>query len=111
MVEPAPEQRPGRRGRPRSPGSSVLTPPTGLPSVPDLDAVAPPPTVQRPDLPPAPPARSVVVEPCACGHPRESHDHYRPGTDCGTCGAVGCEEFRPEGGPVRRALRRMGLVP
>lgn len=31
---------------------------------------------------------------CRCGHPREVHDHYRAGTDCGVCGRVGCERYR-----------------
>jgi hypothetical protein len=52
-----------------------------------------------------------VVEPCACGHGRAAHDHYRRGTDCGACGAAGCSDFRPQGGAVRRTLRRLGLVP
>jgi hypothetical protein len=105
MGDSAAEQRPDRRGRPRSPGSSVLTPPTGLP---DLGGA---PTWQPP-APPAqqPPATPTVVKPCACGHAQEAHEHYRPGTDCGTCGAAQCEEYRPVGGPVRRALRRIGLV-
>jgi hypothetical protein len=98
-----------RRGRPNSLGSSVLTPPTGIPSMPDLDARIPAQRAlgdRRPST--APPA---VVEPCACGHGRAAHDHYRRGTDCGACGAAGCSDFRPQGGAVRRTLRRIGLVP
>lgn len=64
----------------------------------------------QPAAPPAPPAPETVVEPCACGHPKAAHEHYRRGTDCGACGAAVCEEFRPVGGPVRRTLRRWGLV-
>lgn len=89
-----------RRGRSAAPGSAVLTPPTGLPAVPqrivDTPAVAPPPP--------------VVVEPCACGHAREAHEHYRRGSDCGACGAQVCGRFRPEGGPVRKMFRRIGLA-
>lgn len=59
---------------------------------------------------PAPPMRSTVVEPCVCGHAKDAHDHYRPGTDCGACGATDCGEYRLEGGSVRRALRRLGLA-
>lgn len=28
---------------------------------------------------------------CACGHTREAHEHYRPGSDCGLCD---CERLR-----------------
>ena len=28
---------------------------------------------------------------CVCGHPREAHEHYRPGTDCALCD---CPKFR-----------------
>jgi hypothetical protein len=104
MGDSTSEQRPDRRGRRRSSGSSVLTPPTGLP---DLST----PTWQ-PSVPPVqqPPATPTVVKPCACGHAKDAHEHYRPGTDCGVCGAASCEEFRPVGGSMRRTLRRMGLV-
>lgn len=30
---------------------------------------------------------------CVCGHSRETHVHYRPGSDCGACGAQGCAVF------------------
>ena len=98
---------PPRRRRPSSPGSSVLTPPTGVPSLPDLEALLP---AQRtlddrgPNTPPP-----TVVEPCVCGHAREVHEHLRRGHDCGACGAAGCATFRPVGGPIRRMLRRLGL--
>jgi len=23
--------------------------------------------------------------PCRCGHPKDAHEHYRSGTDCGGC--------------------------
>jgi hypothetical protein len=105
MGDSTSDQRPGRRGRPRSPGSSVLTPPTGLPELSELRTGA-----WQPAMPPAPPVPQTVVEPCACGHPRSAHEHYRRGTDCGACGAELCDEFRAAGGPVRRTLRRWGLV-
>jgi hypothetical protein len=34
--------------------------------------------------PPGPGSRAQ--RPCRCGHQREAHQHYRNGTDCGTCG-------------------------
>lgn|GEM_PF-5824957 len=33
---------------------------------------------------------------CVCGHPREAHRHFRPGSDCGICGPATCPEFRRE---------------
>lgn len=107
MGDSTSEQRPDRRGRRRSSGSSVLTPPTGLPGLADLNA----PTWQPPAPPERrPPATPTVVKPCACGHGKDAHEHYRPGSDCGVCGAADCEEFRPVGGTMRRALRRLGLA-
>jgi len=32
---------------------------------------------------------------CECGHVREAHEHYRPGSDCGICGREHCASFRP----------------
>lgn len=32
---------------------------------------------------------------CRCLHDQDSHQHYRPGTDCGACGADLCPAFRP----------------
>lgn len=97
-----------RRRWPRSVGSSVLTPPQGLPVFPDLETAA----AERSDI-----IRSchtlpqVVVDPCVCGHGKVSHEHYRPGWDCGTCGAVECVDYRPvAGGAVWRMLRQLGLV-
>jgi hypothetical protein len=31
---------------------------------------------------------------CSCGHLKEAHQHYRPGSDCGQCGAEECSRFR-----------------
>jgi hypothetical protein len=33
----------------------------------------------------------VVAEPCRCGHGLDSHEHWRAGTDCATCG---CDRYR-----------------
>lgn len=32
---------------------------------------------------------------CVCGHARETHEHFRPGSDCGACGSAICPSFRP----------------
>lgn len=31
---------------------------------------------------------------CACGHPKNFHEHYRYGTDCGYCGRIVCPRYR-----------------
>jgi hypothetical protein len=97
-----------RRERARNLGSSVLTPPTGLPVFPDLEKA----DAERADI-----IRccrrqpETVLDPCVCGHAKASHEHYRPGWDCGFCGAATCMDFRPEGGGrLRRVLRRLGLT-
>jgi hypothetical protein len=76
--------------------------------MPELNVPAWPDT--PPVAPPVPPTPRTVTDPCACGHGKDAHDHYRPGTDCGACGADVCDEFRPEGGGFRKTLRRWGLV-
>jgi hypothetical protein len=96
-----------RRRRPSAPGSSVLTPPTGVPYLPELDGRIP--AQRTPDDRGPSASPPVVVEPCVCGHAREAHEHFRRGHDCGACGAAGCETFRPVGGPARRMMRRLGL--
>ncbi|WP_219414389.1 hypothetical protein [Pseudonocardia nigra] len=104
------------RRRPRQSGSSLLTPPTGMPALPDLGTSIPtqragePAAPSTPSTPPAQPVRPTVVEPCACGHAREAHEHYRPGSDCGVCGAESCAEFRAEGGAIRKLFRKFGLT-
>ena len=104
----------GRPDRRHSAGSSVLTPPTGVPAVPAQRKPAPAPASRKPEAPPvtppAPPVQPTVVEPCACGHAREAHEHYRPGTDCGVCGATACSSYRARGGSVSSMLRRLGLI-
>jgi hypothetical protein len=39
---------------------------------------------------------------CRCGHGRETHEHFRSGSDCGICGTRSCHHFRRPG--WRRAL-------
>lgn len=98
----------GRRRWARTVGSLVLTPPRGLPVLPDLEQAA----AERSDIVRGchDPLRDVV-DPCVCGHGKVSHEHYRPGWDCGICGAAACVDFRPlGGGAVRQVLRRMGLT-
>ena len=116
-----------RRGRQSSAGSSVLTPPTGMPAIPDLETsvptqrrssppapvhspTQPPAQPPAPVQPPAPPAQHTVVDPCTCGHAMAAHEHYRPGTDCSACGRAACGEFRPANGRWRRFLRGVGLA-
>jgi hypothetical protein len=104
-MDESPDSRPARArqrgGRRHGSGSSVLTPPTGVPAVP----------AQRtaPETPITPPKRPAMVDPCACGHAKAAHEHYRAGTDCGVCGATACAAFRPaERTGVLRRLFRMG---
>jgi hypothetical protein len=106
-----------RGGRRSTAGSSVLTPPTGMPVLPDLDLEtsfpvqrqASPSAPVEPSQPPAPPVQRTVVDPCLCGHGQGAHEHYRPGSDCGACGRVGCREYRPANSAWRRFLRGVGL--
>ena len=39
---------------------------------------------------------------CCC--PADHHEHYRPGTDCGRCGARRCPRYRPAPRSPYRAL-------
>jgi hypothetical protein len=80
-----------------------------MPSLADLEASFPAQRTSSPvpaDVPP-PPAQRTVVDPCTCGHSRGAHEHYRPGSDCGTCGRLGCGEFRPENGFFRQLWRKI----
>lgn len=43
----------------------------------------------------------MTETPCECrcrlhphGCPRDAHTHYRPGADCGCCGAAVCRRYR-----------------
>jgi hypothetical protein len=38
-------------------------------------------------------ALNALIGPCRCGHPRNAHEHYRGGTDCGPCGPAVCPRF------------------
>jgi hypothetical protein len=40
----------------------------------------------------------VIARPhvCRCGHDADTHEHWRPGSDCGACGAADCPRYRPE---------------
>jgi hypothetical protein len=68
------------------------------------------PAPERPG-PPAPPEADLPSR-CRCGHPVAAHEHFRPGSDCGACGATQCGRYRPAArhrGPLaalRRAIRR-----
>ncbi len=101
------------RGR-RATGSSVLTPPTGVPAVPadPGQLLEPGPPRTAPDLPAPPvgPVADAVGSPCRCGHPADAHRHWRRGSDCGRCGSETCAAYRPVDGVVRRLLRGVGLV-
>jgi len=95
------------RPEPRQTGrttSSVLTPPTGVPVVPDDPAAL----LTSPSAGPAPVVSSAGV--CLCGHGTPAHEHWRPGSDCSACGATGCSTFRRRGGRVRGLLRGFGLA-
>lgn len=35
-------------------------------------------------------ARQALAPPCACGHAKQAHEHYRRGSDCALCG---CRRF------------------
>jgi hypothetical protein len=107
--------------------SSVLTPPTGLPAVDDLATPGVAVPAQRTGTeearaagvgaPTAPPVAPTPQAPapaglCVCGHQAEAHEHYRPGDDCGACGAAVCGHYTPADGSgkkkglLSRLLRR-----
>jgi hypothetical protein len=88
--------------------SSVLTPPTGLPSIEDITVPAQrAPEQVAPTAPPVAPPPPVQAPPgtCLCGHAAEAHEHYRAGDDCGACGVEVCEHYRDaSAAPVRKGL-------
>ncbi len=45
---------------------------------------------------------------CRCGHRRDVHQHYRPGSDCSLCGRVACQGYRPR---LRLRKREQGPPP
>jgi len=106
------DDRPEPRRTGRTTGSSVLTPPTGVPVVPDDPAAL----LTSPSVGPAPVASSSssTIDPsagvCLCGHGTPAHEHWRPGSDCSACGATGCSTFRRRGGRVRGLLRGFRLA-
>lgn len=69
-----------------------VTPDTPAVTVPAT--AIPAPRVATHDLPPATP---LAVDLCVCGHERDTHEHYRPGTDCGACGNT-CRAFHARSG-------------
>lgn len=103
-----------RRGKPRAAKRdtdvTVLTPPVGLPETAATGSGPPPSAADggRPLDPPAtPPGAARAVGRCVCGHVRDAHEHYRPGSDCGVCGVAKCAAYRRRGGRLRRMLGRM----
>lgn len=42
---------------------------------------------------------------CTCGHGREAHEHYRPGSDCALCPPGTCDRFRAARGGSRSEPR------
>ena len=97
-------------------GSSVLTPPTGVPAIPDdarpfgADVRCPDAAALSADAAPDLPVPSTVWLPaevsnaspgsCLCGHGLSAHEHWRSGSDCGVCGAgavrsSGCAAVAP----------------
>jgi hypothetical protein len=111
------DDRPEPRRTARFTGSSVLTPPTGVPVVPNAaeSRVEPPRSADAvPCVGPVQacisPDSDVVAGSCLCGHGSLSHEHWRRGSDCGVCGAVSCPVFRGPDGRMRRILKRLRLV-
>jgi hypothetical protein len=119
------DDRPEPQRTGRTNGSSVLTPPIGIPVVPDdtgallearqsADVVRPPtdpvPAVPAPAAAHIPPVVDALAGSCLCGHGAPAHEHYRTGSDCGACGPGGCSVFRLPGGHTRRVLRRLRLA-
>ncbi len=105
--------KPGESGASRA-RPAVLTPPVGIPVVPELptqraEPVAPSPP--GPDISPAAPTsrpRTARRTLCRCGHDADTHEHMRPGRDCGACGAELCPRFRArKGGRAGRVFGRI----
>jgi hypothetical protein len=54
-------------------------------------------------------AESAELTGCRCGHDAAAHEHFRPGSDCGACGAGRCGRFRRvQGGTSWRDRWRAG---
>jgi hypothetical protein len=75
-------------------------------AVPSAEPVRPreaePAGLTGPSAPPSAPQTTL----CRCGHDAEAHEHYRPGSDCGACGAAQCGRFRALGRRRWPRLRR-----
>ena len=102
-------QRSGQGATP-SRGSIVLTPPGGIPIAFDpsvLDTAAVSVAGGTPVVETAP---ELAASPCVGGHDSDAHRHWRPGSDCGTCGSEACTTYHPRGGALRRLLRGLGMV-
>ncbi|GAA4556670.1 hypothetical protein [Pseudonocardia xishanensis] len=108
-----------RKGNTPGSVSSVLTPPTGLPSIDDLETRFTMPAPRAPEdsaptappVEPQPPAQAPPAL-CLCGHVAEAHEHYRAGDDCGACGAEVCSHYRAADAaaePEKGLLARLGL--
>lgn len=50
---------------------------------------------------------AIAVRECVCGHSRDVHQHYRPGSDCSRCASGHCTRFRPA---MLRKLRSERLI-
>ncbi|WP_181779911.1 hypothetical protein [Pseudonocardia pini] len=107
-----------RKGTTQGSVSSVLTPPTGLPSIEDIETSLSLPTQRTgvesgaPTAPPVAPPPPAQAPPgtCQCGHAHEAHEHYRAGDDCGACGAEVCSHYRPATAEEKKGLlHRLGL--
>ncbi|MBP2366334.1 hypothetical protein [Pseudonocardia parietis] len=89
-----------------------VTPETPSVTVTVLASAIPAPRVAPDDIPTvAPPPTPAAVDICRCGHEKDAHEHYRPGTDCGVCGTA-CRAFHARTGRAagRAAGRRARLT-
>jgi len=48
---------------------------------------------------------------CVCGHTKAAHQHFRPGNDCGRCGAAGCPKFKRDRKAGAQAEAQVDPVP
>ncbi|MDT5287372.1 MAG: hypothetical protein QOF88_2261 [Mycobacterium sp.] len=46
---------------------------------------------------------------CRCGHDRAAHQHYRTGSDCGSCEAGHCRGYRSDG-PLNRVIEKLAVT-
>jgi hypothetical protein len=55
----------------------------------------------------------MTHEVCTCGHGRDAHEHYRPGTECSLCAPGDCQRYRAASlvtGLKSRARRLLAVV-